>query len=231
MVSIEWLEYTRIFLNKLFEFLLPTVAATVLFIGYSDLGLRRTLLRALYFSLPRIVFSLPYYYLYFWVNWYDSIESISLSALVTVFSVAILYGQILLLFWLIRVFARLPILKELKKSLPLNQQSNTPKDALSRLKKDADKSVAESFLDRSIFSFSSPTSLGIFAAAFAGFCINLAREIVDTVTYLIEYAGNYYLEEIIYIVACYLFLLVELFISHAICCLIRNTLTKIENEV
>ena len=222
MLNVEWVEYTRVFLNKFFEYLLPVVAATVLFIGYTRDGLKKTFIRAIYFSLPRIVYLFPYYYLYYILNWNDSIESISLSALVTLFGVALFYGQIILLFWIIRVFARLPIIRELKIALPINQQKAPPKEILAELRSSADKRVCSSLSEKSIFNFSCPASLGIFAASFASFCINLVREIIGTVDYLIEYAGDYYLEEIFYITACYLFLLVELLASHAICCLIRN---------
>ena len=226
MLNIEWVEYTRVFLNKFFEFILPVVAATVLFLGYTEDGLKKTLIRAVYLSLPRMIYLLPYYYLYYILNWYDSIESISLSSIVTLFGVALFYGQVVLLFWLIRLFARLPVLKEMKKKHPLNQQNDTPKNLRAELKAQADIEVAASLSDKAVFNFSKPTSLGFFAATFAGFCINFVREAIGTVEYLIEYSGNYYLEEIIYITACYLFLLFELLAGHAICCGIRNLLNK-----
>ena len=97
MLNVEWVEYFRIFFNKFFEFLLPAVAATVLFLGYPRDGLKKTITRAFCLSLPRIIYLLPYYYLYYILNFYDSIEAITLSALVTLFGVVLLFGQILLL--------------------------------------------------------------------------------------------------------------------------------------
>ena len=234
MLNVAWLEYLRIFLEKLCEFLLPAVAATLLFISFSTDGLKKTIRRAICLSLPRIIYLLPYYYLYYIFNFYDSVEAITLSALVTLFGVALLFGQILLLFVIIRSFARMPLLRKAKEALPINERKSTPKDVLRTLKKNADEEVSSSLSDKEFFNFSRPTSLGIFAAVFASFIINFVIEIYDTILFVIDietsYGGNYYAEEIIYIIACYLFLVVELMASHAICCLIRNALNKNEKE-
>lgn len=234
MLNAEWIEYLRIFLSKFFEFLLPAVAATVLFLSYAADGLKKTIKRAICLSLPRIIYLLPYYYLYYIFNFYDSVESLTMSAFVSLFGAALLSGQILLLFLVIRIFARLPLLRKAKEALPINEQRSTPRDVLRALKKSADEEVLSSLSDKELFNFARPTSLGIFAAAFASFVINFVVEIFDTVVFIIDietsYSGNYYIEEIIYIIACYLFLAVELMACHAICCLIRNALNKNEKE-
>ena len=226
MQTTDAIEYTRRFLVKFCDFLMPIVAATVLFVGYNKVPLKTTLIRAIFLSLPRMIYSLPYYYLYFWANFYDSIEAISLSALVTLFGVCLFYGQVLLLLWLMRSFARLPIVKKYKKELPINEQKKTPKNILLELRKKADAEVESTITDRSLFNFSSPSTLGIFSAVFGSFCINFAREAIDTITYLFEYAGDYLPEEIIYVTFCYIFLVTELLLCQAICCAIRNLITK-----
>ena len=101
------------------------------------------------------------------------------------------------------------------------------KSAIKKIKETPDEEIlAQS--GTGIFDFSNPFPLGIFAAAFTNFCLNLIREAIDTVQYLVDYAGYYRVDEIIYITACYIFLLLELFACHAICCLLRNLAVKTE---
>ena len=226
----EWLEYTRVFLSKFLEFILPSVAGTVLFIGYREIGIKKTLLRALYISLPRIVYLLPYYYVYHIVMAYDSVESISLSALVTLFGIALFFGQALLLFFIIRIFSRMPIVKALKKELPVNQQAKTPKDVKILLVKNAEDVLEETKTRGSVFDFAHYENLGIFASVFTVFIVELIRELVDSIAFIIECEGNLFADEIIYMTACYLFLLVELLAGQAICGLIKNAALNKTNK-
>ena len=214
------------FATKFADFLLPAAAATVLFLGYERLGARKTLLRAVILALPRVFYILPYYYLQFWGVGNDSIEAISLAALASLFGVAVFYGESILLLYIVRVFSRLPILKELKKSLPVNLQKNTPKDVMTTLKKTANGVVASSAQDRSVFDLDSPITFGILAASFTEFCISLIFELWNYVGYFIEYAGDYRTDEIIELTSYLVFLAVELLATHAICCFIRNFITN-----
>ena len=224
--SSEPFEYLRIFASKLFDFVMPLVAATVMFLGYSSLGAKNTLIRAILLSMPQVFYILPYYYIYFWVNGNDSIEAISLSALVTLFGVAVFYGESVLMLYVIRAFARLPIVKGLKKDLPRSRQENTPKELLSELRKKADEVIENSLTDRSVLSLGSPVTAGILAAAFTEFCISFIFEISDIITYLVEYRGDYRIEDVIFYTAVILFLAVELLAGHSICCFIRNLIIK-----
>lgn len=222
----EWLEYTRAFITKFIEFVLPTVSATVLFIDCYELGTKQTLIKALTLSLPRILYLLPYYYVYYIVLAFDSIEAVFRSLLVTLFGTALFFGVSLLLLHVMRVFSRMPFVKELKKSLPVNLQERTPKDVKRKLVEDADKKLAENIGCGNVFDFSCPENLGIFASVFFVFGIELIREIIESIIFVIECEGILFADEIIYMTGCYLFLLVELILAHTLSVLIKNHAKK-----
>ena len=58
------------------------------------------------------------------------------------------------------------------------------------------------------------------------FIFAVAEEIKNAVDYLVEFAGNYRTGEIIYMTWCFVFILVELVISHIVCHYIKNRLMK-----
>ena len=223
---IEWLEYTRVFVNKFLEFITPSLGAAVLFLGWQDGGIKKALLRALALSLPRMIYLLPYYYVYYIVNFYDSAESISLSLLVSVFGTALLFGYMLLLSYLMRVMSRVPFIKEMKEYLPLNQRERMPKDVKRTLIVKSEQRVFAEMKVGGVFNFGQAECLGIFASVFATFIIELVREMTDSISFIIEYSGDLYPDEIIYIVVCYVFLLAELLAGQAICASVKNIAVK-----
>lgn len=219
-------EYVRLFFNKLVEFAFPTIAAALVFLDYPATGLKRTLIRAAGFALSRMVFLLPYYYLYFMNVYKYSVEAISLSAIVTVFGALLFWVHISLLFIIIRLVADSLIVRQYAKELPLNQQKNMPKDVKKGLFKKADASLSCYMSDSGMFDFTKPIIAGIFASTFAEFLINFVKELFETITYLIGYAGSYRTVEIIYITSSFLFLVVELLSVHAICYFLKNVSVK-----
>ena len=218
--STEIIEYSRIFITKFAEFAIPVVSATLLFGLLIERGTKSAVKGALVLALPRIIYLLPYYYLYHIAFGYDSIESILLSALVTVFGVAITFATILLLLLLARFLASKACMKPIAEKLPPKMQKDMTMETRTQLKKEAEKSMSTLGIPDTALDFSHPITLGIFSASFAGFCLNFLVEFFDTVTYLLDYAGYYRIEEIIYIVVCYLFLLAEFFVTNWIAHLI-----------
>ena len=71
-----------------------------------------------------------------------------------------------------------------------------------------------------LFDFSSGYVRAAFAMSLAVFLYDLIGELVNTVDYLIEYAGTYRTGEIIYIIFSYLFMLAMLVIMHTVGALI-----------
>ena len=215
-IESEIYEYIRIFLTKLIEFALPVALSTLLIKLYYIGGLKKALISAIYFSLPRAVYLLPYYYLYHIAFGYDSIESLGLSALVSVFGVAVNWAVSVLLFLFARFLATRTITKVLVLELPPKVQKNITPYIKSELKNRAEEKLLALDIPDAPFNFEHPITRGLFGAAFLGFAIGFLREVIDTISYLVDYAGYYRTDEIIYIMVCYLFLLTELFITHII---------------
>ncbi len=214
--DIGWFEYVRLFLNKFTEFALPPIAACLLMKIYFDNGVKSALIGAIFFALTRIIYLLPYYYLYHIAYGYDSIESISLSALVTVFGAALMWAHIAVLLLIIRMVAIRSTAKSLASDLPPAVQKSMTVDLKKKLNLQAEKVLCTDVHFTNAFDFSMPLTLGIFVATFGEFIINFMREAVDTVMYLVNYAGYYRLGEIIYITGSFVFLVIELLAVHII---------------
>lgn len=222
-VDIGEFEYVRIFLTKFIEFALPPTAAVLLYLGGSSDGWKRAIVRGVYLALPRVIYLLPYYYLYHIAYGYNSIESIGLSALVTLFGTALMFGQIILLYEILRIGARLVIKKSLINDLPsMYNKKNMPKDMKALLDRKAEDSLKEIPEKPGVFDFSAPVTVGIFSAVFTQFLISFIYELVDTIEYLVSFAGYYRVSEIIYISVSFLFILFEMLIVHIICYTLKN---------
>lgn len=69
--------YTAYYVSRFFEFALPIFAAAIMLTHAQTM--KRALLSALLLSLPRLVYTIPYYYLDYVYDIYDSKEAILLS--------------------------------------------------------------------------------------------------------------------------------------------------------
>lgn len=225
-IDIGEFEYVRIFLTKLIEFALPPIAAVLIYVGGSCEGWERAIKRSAGIASTRAVYLLPYYYLYHIAYGYDSIESIVLSILVSLFGIALLFGQIILLYEALRVTTRKVVKKALIDDLPPMYKKEMPKDIKNMLDKKAEDSLREIPEKPGIFDFSAPVTVGIFSAVFTQFMISFIYELVDTIEYLVSFAGYYRLGEIIYITVSFLYILLELLIVHVVCYALKNKLCK-----
>ena len=228
-IDIGYAEYVRIFLNKLIEVSIPTLGAILMFaIGG---GWKFALSGALGLAMTRIIYLVPYFYLYFIeptnVGYlYDSTEAILLALLVSLFGALLLFGQIVLFYYVIRLLAKFSARKPIIAALPPKQRESLDKKDKAKINLQADKIIDESSDVGNIFDLSSPLPLGIFSAVFIQFAISLVSEIFGTVEFLIEASGSYRTGEIIYIMVCYLFILLELVVLHAIGCQIVKAARK-----
>lgn len=225
MRDLGYFEYVVLFLEKLFSFLIPPIAATLILLASFETARKTTLLRTLLLALTRTVYLFPYYYLYYTAYGNDWIEALTLSSLVTLLGIAVLFLHILLLVTVMRYAARLPLVKKMKKELPPKQMDTITKKAKNEFNKKADSELSLRITEKGIFDFTVPMSLGVFAGVFTEFVIKLISEMIDTAIYLIEYAGYYRINEIIYIGISYLFLLGELLLTHALCYLFKQFFT------
>lgn len=223
----EALQYIRYFFTEAAEFLMPTVGAVLLLIGYADSGHPRSLLRAFAISAPRFFFYFPYYYLYFTAYGNDFIESSAYSLLSSAIGIILLWGHTVLLYLLMAFVTKRFIARELSENLPPQKQANIEKGELAELKKLAYENLPSYIGEKAAFNLNAPIAAGVFSTVFAEFIYCFILELFDTVSYLIEYSGTYKIGEIIYITFSFVFLVGLLLLSQVICCKIKDIIVKL----
>ena len=222
-------EYIRFFFSRLFEFLISTTAAVVLFtvlVKCGALTRRAVITSALLFASAKAIYALPYYYLYFLSIGYDSIDGIPLYTLSMLLSVIFEWAKIILFFSLCYFVSRRHIVKEVLLDFPVAQRKNPPEKVKAEIKKRSDTRLSELILEGSVLNFDAPVVLGVFLVSVGQFFFSLIEEIKSAVDYLTEYAGNYRTDEIVYMTWCFVFLVIELAASHLIAYYLKNFISK-----
>lgn len=207
-------DYFRYFLTEAFEMLMPTVGAALLFALYHERRASELLIPTLAFSLPRVFYLLPYYYLYATFNGNDWQESLGISLLITVLGVAISFGVTYGLSMLIRFVAVRSLASEIGDGIPCAKEND--KAIKVELLKKARELLPERVGERGLFDLSAPATLGVFVSAAAVFLYSLLFEIYEITAFLIEY-GILYEGELVYTVGKLVFVFCMLFITHTVC--------------
>ena len=197
----EVFEYVSYYLSKCVEFLAPPILATLamaVLVGYGRAAMIRFTLTV---ASARVCYSLPYYYIIFIYNYgYDSIESISISLVATV---------LVILLTLLGTLASLAILCLVLKK----RHSGTVTEAMTEL------------LQRgTVTDFLAPVNLSVLTFALTRFSFSLVMELIDTVSFFIEYRSDYIAKEIITILANFTLLFVLLTVAYLIAANIKNAL-------
>ena len=173
--------YVFYFYTEIVRNILPIVSALLVFVTYAKASVGKCFLRALYCTLPWLISILPFY-AYEYAYQGLVIESvISFALLHTLFMIAVLYLETLIIAFIMIGSARFFLYR---KKVPYTKSAilsgNDPLD------------------------FSTPSVVGLFAGCSALFLYNLIREIVDTVQFIGYAEGVYEPTEIIYMVITYL---------------------------
>ena len=206
----EIFEYVSYYLSKSVEFLAPPILATLALCVLISYGKGALIKFSLTVASARILYTLPYYYMIFIYNYgYDSVESISLSLLASILTILLTVIGIFICIGL--YFAVLNI--RAKKS------GKATSEVLCTV---LEKSITTDFL--------CPKNLPVLIFALARFGFDLARELFDTVTFLIEYYQDYMAEEIITILLNFVLLFALLVASYLASAKIKNKLIDDVNE-
>jgi hypothetical protein len=206
----EIFEYVSYYLSKSLEFLAPPVIAAVAYVLLKTGGKRAAIYFTLTVSSARVFYSLPYYYIIFIYNYgYDSVESILLSFLATVLVILVT-----MLGTLISIGAYYLAVKIICK----------------RSKEDISEALARPIEKASITDFLHRGNLPVLVFALVRFIFSLTLELIDTVSYLIEYRGDYLPTEIITILANYTLLFILLVASYLIASVIKNKLVESDED-
>ncbi len=186
-------------LSDLASFILPVIAATIIFISFAYKGAFHAIPKVLIFSLPYIISSVPEYYLMF-LSAFDSPGALFFSGIYSLIIFAAVTAQMLALFGVICFFFRLP------------------KDARF------DKKTLSPLEDTDMFDFSNRFAKGLFGAVFVQFLISLIPEIISTVSYIIDNEGTYRIGEILTIVFTFLFVTLEMGLAYVIAYKLKSKL-------
>ena len=81
-----------------------------------------------------------------------------------------------------------------------------------------------------IFDVDAPVTYAVAICAFIRFAMNIAKEIYNAVIYFIDFSGTYKLSEILYIILCFILVLVFAILSHALACFVKNKLYNKETQ-
>lgn len=179
------------FAAEIASFVLPLVASAVLFISYAYKGAAHALLRVFVFALPYFISALPENYLTF-LNYFDSKGAVFFALLFAVITVISVAAEILVLFGVIAFFYRFP------------------KDKRFDAKVTLELEVGETF------DFSNRFAKGALMASLLIFAVKLITEIVSTVSYIVDARGNFMTDEIVTVIATYVFLAAAWVVSYVI---------------
>ena len=166
----EWVLYLSYFIRKFASTLMPALAAAALLASANRLSYLQRILPSVFLALPRLIYLLPYNYLRYISEAFDSYEALGLMLLRSAIEVLIYAAEIYIYALIGRYFYR--------------KRAN----------------AQESFYRKSqLFDFSVSANYAIFAICFSRFAVDLATEIIYVINYIIEYAETYRIGEIYFI--------------------------------
>lgn len=186
----EWVLYLSLFLRMALFAVIPTLSAFLLFYFYRKAKTGKRILKAILLTLPRLIYLLPYNYLYYATMGYDLFESLIFASVKALFFLLV-YSLEIMLFALIaeRIYKR----------------------GIKKL------SVKCSLFDEGqIFDLTIPAHASLFAISFSRFALDFITELINLINYVIEYADSYRLGEIYFIIGKFLFILLVLFLTYFI---------------
>lgn len=218
--------YSLTLVTGFFEFLMPVPFAVILYFTSRGEKIGVLATRALCFALPKIAYTLPYYYLYSLSYGYDSLEGLLISLGVTLGAVIIADLHVILLYFVIGFASRRIAAAKMRATLPHSYEKKPLGLVEAEFQSEIEHDLEGCIKKRGVFDISSPFIGAIFAAAGVEFVYSLATEIASTVSYLVEFAGDYRFDEIIYIVICFILILIELFAAHAVGYLAKIFITE-----
>ncbi|MBO7304375.1 MAG: hypothetical protein J6V09_04065 [Clostridia bacterium] len=198
------LAYASLYFSEIASLLLPIACAAALTVTYVERGVNFSFLRALIYALTFIPYAFPYYAFENAYLGYTIDEVLLFSLLQTLLSLVIAYLKIAVLL-LVMIFATRFFAKrqkrrggELEATIPANRA----------------------------FDLSIPESAGVMVASFISFIATLIPEIINTVDFILDYAGTYRAGEIAYIGFRYVFILAMLLLSQWTAFLVRELMQK-----
>ena len=189
-------EYVTLYLNKLTDFLVPAVMGVLMLLTYTYVDMRSAIKISLVSASSTLLFSIPYYYIIFIYNYgYDSIESITLAAIATVGTIAFTF--------LLSMISLAIALAIIRRSQKLGR--GTSREYLT-----------SALSEKSTGDFSSGANPALLVFPAVSFVYLFIRELIDTVTFFMDYGLDYTAGEILLIIFNYIFLFMLLALSYIV---------------
>lgn len=204
----EIFEYISYYTSLALDFLAPPMLATVMLVLCARESTRKAFGHMLLISTARIFYTLPNYYVTFIYKYrYDSVESLLVSLIASVL--------IILLSSLISLGCLKIALYMLKRKVRKSGSKSAP--TLPEL---VQMTATNDFLNTAGFS------LTVFAVL--SFIFHIVKELVDTVSFFVEYRSDYTMTEIATILTNYVLLFLLLIAAYRLCVRLKNRLAKYE---
>ena len=190
---------TASYLTTMLEIIIPVLSATVIFLVFGG-GVKNKILPSFFVALTRLFYSVPYYYIYYVSDVFDSSEAIILALLISILFVTVSALQTFICIFITSF---------------VYHRKNSDINDIQRA---------------SIFNFDDQMNFATLICTFFIFTVFFIREIINTVEYLLESKGTYRTNEILLIILAYVLLFVFAFIAYAVGVLVKNRMEKKANE-
>ena len=186
--------------------LCPLVCGAFLFLCMGSVG--KSLLGGITFTVPSLIYSLPYCYLYALSLGYDSVEATLISFGLCAVGGIVSWAHVIAVYFICRSIARKDADLLLRQNEPTLYRAaknpNRKANISSRISEMLESDVANA----KIFDFHSPVIWAVLLASIAELCLFTAIELVSTVSFMIAVDGLFVESEIITIIGTYLFLFI-----------------------
>ncbi len=191
--------YISTFVMKAAYLLLPLIASLIAFVISGFDSKRAAVLTLIPLSLARLIYMAPTFYLFWIVRGFDSIDALLFGALLALGDAVIVYGISVGVMFIMRVISSY---------------------------KSGRSTQGEKLCEREMLNLSNGATLAIFSVSLICFVYFFAKEIIDTVTYLVSSEGIYRSGEIIYILICFVYDILLLPLFHMALFGIKNFIVK-----
>ncbi len=196
----DFLLYGSFFLQYVIDTFIPLFIAVAVLSGRGYESNVSRLFSSLKLSLTRLAFLIPYYYLYYLWEGYDSLESLFNLSIRNVF---------MLIFFVIEIEIYYHI------AVAISKKSDKTWDFFKKSK---------------IFDFNVGATVAVFAVCFMRFVMNLLREGLDILIYLKDYERFYDEYEIFYLLVKIVLAFITLFLSHLLFMFFRKRWARFKEE-
>ena len=205
-------EYLTLYIAKIASFLIPVAVSILTVAVYACEGAKSAAIGALTLSAARLFYYLPYYYLIFILNYaYDSIESILLSLISCLGVVAFT-----VLFAFVTVYLTKLILTKRSKDKRNFSARDHMRDSL--------------FTNQPVLDITAGTNLTALIASILALISSIIPEIIDTVSFFLDYGFDYTTGEILTIMLNYLLIFALTIGSYLLAVYLKNRFLASHND-